>query len=178
MAYQAPHVSSVRIEGLTELKKQLNEIAEQGLTNALNRWLVKMGKQIASDADRRLQRGGKGRFTGRLAHSLGHYPATSAGGVETIRSKSAVVLQVGTNVKYGKYVEGWPRAPRRHFLPYAGHPDFADWSRRVRGTPLSEIRRGGLMVGGEKSIRPFLLPALIENIPHMNAELTKALEAK
>ena len=178
MAYQAPRASSITIVGLSELKKQLNQIAERGISDALNRYLIKMGMRIAASASSKLQRGGKGRFTGRLASSLDHEPANKEGGVETLRSKSAITLQVGTNVEYGKYAEGWPRAPRRHFLPYAGHPDFVTWSKRIRRTPLSEIRRGGLMVGGPKSIRPFLLPALIENISYMNSQLETALEAK
>ena len=178
MPYISPRATSVEIQGLGELRKQLKQIAERGIIDAIEPWFVKIGAKISADAMQRLTRPGGGRFTGRLANSLGHIPATTKGGVETIKGKDSIELRVGTNVKYARFVEGWPHPPRRHFLPYKGHPNFVKWSRRIRGTPWSEIRRegGGLMVGGKKSIRPFLLPALKQNIPFINTQLEKALE--
>jgi len=169
--------TKVELKNLKELLKQIAEIADKELLDRLDTWLVKIGMKIAGDASRKLTRPGGGRFTGRLANSLLNVPATTQGGVETIRQKGSLELRVGTNVKYAKFVEGWPRPPRRHFLPYKGHPDFVLWSHRIRGTPWREIRKGGgLMVGGKKSIRPFLGPALKENIAYINAQLQKALE--
>ena len=46
--------------------------------------------------------------------------------------------------KYGRFVEGYPKATKRHFVPFDKYPAFAAWARR-RGHDTS---RGGLLVWG------------------------------
>jgi hypothetical protein len=167
---------NVEIKGLAELQAQLKRLAETGIAKSCTRWLVTWGMRISADTQRRLQRGGRGRFTGRLANSYSSYPASSEGGVEITQRNAEVILRVGSNVAYARYVEGWPRAPRRHFLPYKGHPGFVRWARSVAKVPWSAIRRGGMMVGGQKSIRPALGPALEQNIPLMNSQIDRLLD--
>jgi len=150
-----------------DLEKQLIAIADQEIPARLYKFFGRHGLNIVGDAQRALHRGGRGRFTGRLATSYGVEVAISPGQVE---------MRAGTNVEYAKFVEGYPQPPRRHFLPYRGHPAFATWARRVARVPARTLQKGGMMVGGPKSVRPHFIPSIKKNWPILESEVSKALD--
>lgn len=102
-----------------------------------------------------------GRATGYLSHSITHNGPKISGGYMEGRW--------GTNVKYAKFVEGYPRPPRRHFVPFSIAPDLERWARR-HGIEA----RGGLIVGGIDSTTPFLQPT----IAAQKSRLTETLKAR
>jgi len=182
---------------MTDVRKRLKRYTDKELPERLNRWLHVWGLKIVGDAQRRLTRAHGGRDTGRLAGSIAAQ--------NEIRG-SRVEMRVGTNTKYARWVEGYPTVPRRHFLPFAGHPDFAGWAHRrlklswaqidssrstgrsrvgssIGHTSRTSARRSyrhvdwksrrkirGFMVGGAKSIHPFLRPALKQNLQRMQRD--------
>ena len=203
---------TARIKGLPELKKQLKQFGQQQVPDRTKAWMATWGKRISDDMKGRLKRGGHGRYTGRWAAAMGFRVFDG--------SKGMVGVKIGANatgehlkaMSYGPYVEGYPEIPRRHFLPFAGHEDFADWARRIAGIRASQIdmtrrsfqrklkfpkrhsaprktrtirapktdwreakRIKGLMVGGPKSIRPAVIPAIRKGVPMMKKDVKRIL---
>ena len=198
---------SASIKGMPKLRRDIKRFGAEVVPERMKAWLALWGLKMSNDMKRRLSRGGKGRYTGTLANSMGF---------KVYDEGANIVMKVGSNargdgpVSYAGYVEGWPTIPRRHYLPFYGHDEFADWARRVAGLRASQIdmtrgggsrRAGGrrattktrrttarvihwrdqkkirgMMVGGPKSIRPSILPAVRANVPLMAKDVRNILK--
>ena len=201
---------SVRMKGLPQLRKDVQNVGKKWVPDKLKVWFADHGKRMSDDMKRGLKRGGKGRYTGRWAAAMG-FSIDDKGQIITMKVGANATGQHHKAMSYGPYVEGYPQPPRRHFLPFRGHGDFADWARRVAGLRRSQIddspsggrsrrsagghtaaRRSrhtspskipwrerkkikGLMVGGPKSIRPTIRPAVRRNIPLMAKDARRIL---
>lgn len=106
---------------------------EGAMMRNVKAWLDKWGTFMVGRARSKLTRGGGGRDTGRLAASIAHKVTGTADRVQ---------MTVGTNLEYAKFVEGFPKVPRRHFMPFAGHPAFASWAVRRLKLSWSQIAKG------------------------------------
>lgn len=136
------------------------------------KWRYKRGKGLG------------GRASGRLANSYAHKIKTTGTVTETT---------IGPGAKHGKYVEGYPTAPRRHFVSFKTAPGLLEWAMRHMGTIYSVrvskntgksyVSRkridlnlgGGMMVGGEASTTPHLGPAMQTAGPRAMARLVESL---
>jgi len=99
---------------------------QQDIENALKGWVFKTTKDIERQAKHLVPKA-----TGKLGQS--------------IRSVLDFPISVvGLMSKYGRFVEGYPKATKRHFVPFDRYPAFAAWARR-RGFNTT---RGGLLVWG------------------------------
>lgn len=122
--------SRINIRGLSECLRQIERVRTELVPRRLWRWLDAWGLRMETDVQGILRRG-YGRSSGRLANSYTHEVGKTGG--------DRIELRVGTNTPYAKYVEGVPTIPRRHFLPFRGHKNFADWARRTLGLRPSQI---------------------------------------
>ena len=144
---------------------------------------------VESDVKSRLKwrykrgRGLGGRATGHLAK----YAHT----IKTIGTTTETTI--GPGVDYAKYVEGYPQAPRRHFVSFKTAPGLLEWAMRHMGTIYSVriskntgksyVSRkridldlgGGMMVGGEAGTTPHLGPAMQTAGPKAMARLIDSL---
>ncbi len=134
--------------------------------------LLRTALQIETAAKKRLiwrvAKGAPGgRATGRMANSIRHEPARPQWWGDTLD------LTVGVGVKYAKYVEGYPRFPRRHFVPFAVAPGLKLWLAR-HGVEVKEGSKG-IMTGGAISGTKFFEPAANEVLPGAVGKIAEAL---
>jgi hypothetical protein len=132
--------------------------------------MYKAANDIKTAAQRRLvfrtsAEGPGGRSDGHLANSIV---------VSGLRSTPTLIsVRVGPGVAYARYVEGYPQAPRRHFLSFKTAPDLMRWllKHNVDVPPNAK----GWMVGGPRSVTPFMRPAADEIAPKLIPQLAAAL---
>lgn len=122
--------------------------------------LERVGVDMVSETKGRLKwryekgKGLGGRATARLANSYNSV---------LTREGPWTVLTVGSGVKYAPYVEGYPKAPRRHYLSFATAPEFKVWLER-HGVDVPDGAKGW-MTGGEGATTPHLGPAANKVLP-------------
>lgn len=104
-------------------KQRIEEIEKK-----LKGWMFRTARGIQTYAQRKAPR-----FTGLLARGIKTYLAFP-------------ITTVAVNIKYAKFVEGCPKATKRHFVSWVGNPSFERWARRVYGADTS--KPGGLLVWG------------------------------
>lgn len=156
----------MKVTGEDEVRKNIESQLKRMGSKARG-WLVRWCVKVTAEARRKLtwreEGEGGGRFTARLSRSITHVIG---------ESPKEITAKVGTDVKYARYVEGWPKTPKRHFVPFSKAPDLYRWAVR-HGVEVGDRFKGGLQVGGVAF--PFLRPTIEDLYPAMVRDIVKAL---
>lgn len=161
------------------VSKGIQQVRQRQLRKG-ERALGLVAADVKSDASSRLKwrsrtgRGQGGRATGRQADAI-CFDVRTRGGVSEAR--------IGSGTKYGRFVEGFPKAPRKHYVPFKTAPGLRDWARHhgiiftgKDGRARAAWRGKGMIVGGESSTTPFLEPAVKAKAPRMLYKMRTVME--
>ena len=158
-------------ETVTAGIKKLNREQHRRAVSAITKGMMHVKDKAKNRLKWRTSKAGPGgRATGALQQSIHD---------KTTAKPNAITGEVSTKLKYAQYVEGYPKPPRRHFVPFRVAPGLRSWAKRhnLPGRWWGQSSKG-MIVGGPKSSTPFLRPAFKENVKKIHRDIEKALRPR
>jgi len=161
---------TVASETFTAGARQFTAMQHRRAVAAITKGAIRMKQTAKSKLVWRSSKAGPGgRASGALERSIHD---------KTVGRPGLIVGTVSTNAEHAQFVEGIPKPPRRHFVPFSIAPGLRQWAKR-HNVPARwwGAQAKGMMVGGPKSSTPFMRPAWKERIDSVRHDIERALAA-